>query len=111
MSFAELLELYRSNEAITAEDEKELSRDIPDPESIISPTDYSRTIESIHNAKQKLTHLTNTAKWSFVNNSEDHTITFQRDNRNFELPYPEVSDVLNLKAYATSFEKFEPWMR
>lgn len=110
MSFAELLELYRSNEAITVEDEIELSKDIPNPESIISPADYSRTLDSIRNAKQRLGHLAKTAQWSFVNNSEDHTITFQKDNRSFDLTYPEVSAALDLKSYATSFEKCEPWM-
>ena len=110
MSFSELLELYRSNESITAEDEVELSKEIPNPESIISPSDYSRTIDSIHESKQKLAQLSNTAQWSFTNNSEDHKITFTKGNVSFDLHYPEISAVLDLKSYAMSFERFEPWM-
>lgn len=110
MSFSELVELYRSNEFITAEDEFELSKEIPDPESIISPSDYSRIIDSIHEAKLKLAQLSKTAQWSFSNNSEKRQIIFKKGNVSFGLRYPEISAVEELKKTAMSFEKFEPWM-
>lgn len=110
MTFTELMELYRSNEAITAEDEMELSKEIPSPELLITPSDYSHTLDSIREIKQKLERLSNTAQWSFANNSDNHMITFQKDNRSFDLSYPEISAVLDLKSYAMSFERFESWM-
>lgn len=110
MSFSELMELYSSNEAITEEDEIELSKDIPNPKWILSPIDYSRTKDSILSTRQKLSEFANKAQWSFDNNTEKRTITFRKEYLSFDLPYPEQSAVLDLKSYAMSFEKFEPWM-
>lgn len=110
MSFAELAELYRSNELLTAEDEIELTKDIPSPEQLLSPTEFAHAVETAKKAEQKIFALTDTVQWAFIHNRESRTITFKKDNRTFTITYPELSDITNLKLYATSFETFEPWM-
>lgn len=110
MSFAELAELYRSNELLTIEDEVELTKDIPSPEEVLSPAEFTNTIETIKNIEQKIHELTTTTQWSFTQNSKSKTIVFKNNDQNFSIAYPELSAVNDLKSYATSFEKFEAWM-
>lgn len=110
MSFAELADLYRSNELLTADDEMELTKDIPSPETILSPTAFAHAVETEKNIDRKIFELTNTTQWSFVQNSENKTLAFKKGNQAFSIAYPELSDITDLKFYAASFEKFEPWM-
>ncbi|MDY5238004.1 AAA domain-containing protein [Bacteroides helcogenes] len=110
MSFAELAELYRSNELLSAEDESELTKDIPCPEAILSPAEFAHAVETAKNTEKKINELATTAQWSFDWNPADDTITFRKGNRNFTISRPELSAVSDLKSYTASFEKFEPWM-
>lgn len=110
MSFAELAELYRSNELLTVEDEIELKKDIPNPEIILSPKEFFQAVETAKNTEQKIAELKKSTQWSFSQNSENKTIVFKKGARSFSIAYPGLSAVENLKFYATSFEKFEPWM-
>lgn len=110
MSFTELSELYRSNELLTAEDEKELMNDIPNPEILLPPPDYTHAVKSIKEIEQKIKELSAVAQWSFEYNNISHTITFRKDKKNFCIKIPNLSAILDLKTYVTSFEKFELWM-
>lgn len=110
ISFAELAELYRSNELLTVEDEIELVKDLPSSEEILSPAAFAHAVESANNTNQKILQLATTALWSFTPNSENKTIMFKNDGRSFSIAYPELSAIIDLKSYAASFEKFEAWM-
>ena len=110
VSFAELAELYRSNELLTVEDEVELTKDIPSPEEILSPAAFAHAVETANNTDQKIIELAANAQWSFSQNSENKTIIFKNDDQSFSIAYPELSAVIDLKSYAASFEKFEAWM-
>ena len=57
LTFEELGELYRSNTSLTAEDEDELSRDIPNPETLLHPTQFSHNWEMLQADKKKLETL------------------------------------------------------
>ena len=110
MSFEELAELYRSNELLTVEDEIELTKDIPNPLTILSPSDFSEVVEIAESTEKHIAELKNNAQWSFTKNSENKTITFNKWDLAFAITYPELSDVNNLKLNAASFGKFELWM-
>lgn len=110
MSFAELAELYRSNELLAVDDEVELTKDIPSPEEILSPAAFAHAVETANNTDRKIFELAATAQWSFAQNRESKTIRFKNDDRSFSIAYPELSAVIDLKSYASSFEKFEAWM-
>lgn len=88
MSFAELAELYRSNELLTVEDEVELTKDIPSPEEILSPAAFAHAVETANNTDQKIIELAANAQWSFSQNSENKTIIFKNDDQSFSIAYP-----------------------
>lgn len=110
MSFAELAELYRSNELLTVEDEVELTKDIPSPEEVLSPAAFAHAVETAKNTDQKISELAATSQWSFAQNAESKKIMFKNGDQSFSIAYPELSAVIDLKSYAASFEKFEAWM-
>lgn len=109
LSFSELAELYRSNELLSAEDEIELAKDIPCPETIISAAEFAHTVEAEKNIKKRISELASAVQWHFEYN-QDGEITFKNGNRSFTIPLPELSAVSDLKSYVASFENFEHWM-
>ncbi|MCZ9313211.1 MAG: AAA domain-containing protein [Methanocorpusculum sp.] len=111
MSFTELAELYRSNELLTADDENELTKNIPNPETLLSPADYSLSLKAIKSAELKIRECADTIQWDVDYNSNTHEIVFSKGSRSFCIPCPDASVVSDLKTYASSFDKFEPWMR
>lgn len=111
VSFEELADLYRSNEHITADDEYELHKDVPNPTELLSPEAFSH----IQSLRQKTTHELNTLKanapWSFSYNTYNHIITFTKDDRSFSIAAPSVDTVLALQDSLRTLTQFEPWMK
>lgn len=108
MSFEELADLYRSNELLTINDEAELAKDIPNPDTILSPAAYARMLDTMKNTERNIADLTATALWRFE--ATDHAIAFRRGSQNFTISLPEPSAIADLKDDTASFEKIEPWM-
>lgn len=110
MSFAELAELYRSNELLSAADERELTKDIPCPKAVLSPAEFAHAVATVKITEKKINELATTVQWSFDWNPAYDMITFRKGNRSFTISLPELAAVSDLKSYVASFEKFEPWM-
>ena len=110
MTFSELADLYRSNESISLTDEEELDRDIPNPDDIISPSEFSELRDTVQSAEHRLQDLKNQSAWNCVYREHDQTIIISKDGRRFTIPCPNKAELKKLKDYALSFGKFEPWM-
>ena len=111
LSSAELSELYRSNEFLSAEDEAELERDIPYPEDIIVPIEFQKIGENLRSAVRSLNDLSNNAAWSFTHDEINKKIIFKKADRHFILAYPDFEKVCQLKEYAQSFDQIKDWMK
>ncbi|MBQ8682276.1 MAG: AAA family ATPase [Selenomonadales bacterium] len=111
LSLEDLSALYCSNEHLSADDETELHKNLPNPEDILTPEYFVQIETNIQTAKQQLDILNSTAQWSFMNDPISHSITFSKDNRSFSIPIPDMNAVSQLKETIGSLSRFEPWMK
>lgn len=110
MTFSELADLYRSNESISLTDEEELDCDIPNPDDIIAPSEFSELRDAVLSAECRLQDLKNQSAWNCVYREHDQTIAISKGGSRFTIPCPNEDELKRLKDYALSFGKFEPWM-
>ena len=109
LTFAQLANLYRSNESLSAEDEIELANNLPSPEQIMQPDDFSATLENLRSVQNKIETIAIKNNWT-INHSENLIhITGQFGNFSAEIPKVEV--VQDLSDYVGNFEKIEQWMK
>ena len=109
LTFAQLANLYRSNESLSAEDEIELANNLPSPEQIMQPDDFSATLENLRSVQNKIETIAIKNNWT-INHSENLIhITGQFGNFSAEIPKIEV--VQDLSDYVGNFEKIEQWMK
>lgn len=111
LSFEQLSALYRSNEGVTAEDEKELETDLPAPSSIMIPSDYTPVWDQLQYTIGKIKDIETANSWNIESNSTERVISFSGSFGQFSMPYPTLDVVEDLKQYATSFGKIDRWMK
>ena len=111
LSFEQLSALYRSNEGVTAEDEKELETELPAPSSIMTPNDYATVWNQLQYTLGKIEDIEAANSWSIESNSTEQVISFSGNFGEFFMPYPTLDAVEDLKQYATSFGKINRWMK
>lgn len=107
----ELVELYRSNEYISNEIEEELSKNLPETDSIISPEKFKNILDEISQKEEHIENLINGFKWNIKNLKDKSRIEFVNENIKFLLKYPDIKDVQALKEMTQSFGKIEDWMK
>lgn len=110
LSFSELSDLYRSNGTLTAEDETELEKDIPNPEDIMSESQFKAIWESLQTEKQTLASLADASSWAHTYDPSNQSVSFCKGNRSFVLS-PNKETLEQLKSYVQSLGRFEPWMK
>lgn len=111
LTYAQLTDLYRSNEALTPEDERELATALPGPEEYMSGEDFEEALSGLRSASQRLDDLGRGDGWQVWDSGDEERITFEYGDRSFTIHYPSHKDVQRLKAYAASFRKFDGWMK
>lgn len=111
MSFEQLSALYQSNVAVTAEEEKELKAEIPDPSCIMAPNDYMTVWKQLQHTLGKIEEIEAVNSWTIKSNSAEQTISFSGSFGEFSMPYPALDAVEDLKRYVTSFGRINGWMK
>lgn len=111
LSFAELAELYRSNEELSGKDEDELDSGLPNPAELLSPKQFTHVCEILNNATENLQVMVDNAAWDVITHKDDKKISIHEGNRTLVINYPEYKSVKNLQAYIQTFGSVEPWMK
>lgn len=111
LSFEQLSALYRSNEGISTEDEKELETALPNPESILAPCDFTSVWDQLQNTLRKIESIETQNAWNIESDNTERTISFSGSFGKFSIPYPTMDDVEDLKRYTVSFGKIDQWMK
>ena len=106
----ELAELYRTNEELSAEDERELSLDLPGREELLSPIELDKLLEGLDSQEQKLEQLQSRQGWSVWDNGEGG-LTIENDKRSFDMEAPDRNALEQLRNICATFEDVQPWMK
>lgn len=111
ISFADLINLYRSNDGISLQEEPELACGLPNPDSLLSPIEYERTWENLQTAKQYLNEIANSNAWNIQYNNDEYRISFEAGSDSFSFDYPAEANLDSLSTYIESFGSIETWMK
>ncbi len=111
LTFEQLTALYRSNEGLSVEDERELEADIPDTKQIMAPDEFTYTLESYQSALKRLEALKANNNWRITNLEDDRKLEFACPFGTFSVDCPSMEAVKDLNDYAASFGKIENWMK
>lgn len=111
VSFSELTDLYRSNEGILAQDEPELACNLPNPDILLSPMEFEKTLQNLQTVKQHLNEIAKSNAWSIRYDNDECRISFEACSNNFSFDYPEEANLDSLNTYIESFGSIETWMK
>lgn len=111
LSFAELSDLYKSNEDISVQDEVELENDLPNPEEIMSPYDFEQKQNIINFATIRLNKISQDNQWKIQNSISERKVLVSTPFGQLALDYPDTNAVNQLKEFISSFSDVEPWMQ
>jgi very-short-patch-repair endonuclease len=109
VSFDELTKLYRSNEFISVNDEKELKCDIPNPNILMSPTELEKCWNIKLNFDKSIKDIENETNWRISYDSPNQLIYLNTNFGEFKV-HNEENKIKELKNFVFKFEEFEPWM-
>ena len=110
LSFKDLSDLYHSNENITVEEERELSYDIPDPDTLMTPAEFAEQITCLRMAEAMITEIRNRKNWTVDYRSSLGETRISGGFGSFELKRPTQEALQALQEYCESFEAIEGWI-
>lgn len=111
LSFEELTELYRSNDVISIQDEAEFEHDIPKPAELMNPEEFDQKCTALHFSMTRLNAISENNHWHIQNSVVEHKILVNGPFGQLALEYPAIQAVEQLKQYASTFSRIEPWMQ
>lgn len=106
----ELAELYRTNEEISAEDERELALDLPEREELLSPVEFEELLAALDSQTRQLEQIRHRSEWSVWDDGDDR-LTLQNGRRSFDMEDPDRKALEHLRNICASFEDVQPWMK
>ena len=111
LTLAELTELYRTNAALSPEDERELAVELPNREELLSPVELQTILEGLSAAAQKLEHLHKSQSWQIFDGGDQEKLTLKNDLLSFDMDAPDPGTLTNLRDICRSFSEVQPWMK
>ena len=108
---AELVELYRSSEELTAEDERELAVELPRQEELLPPMELEQIIGGLTAAQTQLEALHRKQSWTVRSNPAEDRLILEKDGIRFEMEAPEPAALEQLRDLCAGFGAVEPWMK
>ncbi|MCR4600356.1 MAG: AAA family ATPase [Clostridia bacterium] len=111
LSYDQLSDLYRSNEMVNATDEKELETGLPNPTSIMTPSDFATLCEQLQYTRKQIKHINNENSWIVESNVSEQVISFSGKIGDFSIPWPSLKAIEDLKQFAMSFGRIDQWMK
>lgn len=111
LTFEQLSALYRSNEGVTVADEKELEAELPDPASLMIPSDFTTVWNQFQYTLRKTEDVEKENSWIIDCNIAEQYISFSGSFGEFSMAYPTMDAIEDLKQYAMSFGKIDRWMK
>ena len=103
--------LYRSNEDITPDDEHELETALPSPSDVMAPSDFLAVSNERQSAEKQINEIQRRNAWVIETDNTEQTLCFAGTFGKFTMPYPSADAIGELKKYALSFGKIDPWMK
>lgn len=108
LTYAQLSELYRSNELITSDIEDELRCNLPNPTELIAPSEFEKICNTIFEARSKINSL---SKKIDIKVMLDESTGEVRFGKAFSVSDYSEEDVVDLFEYCEKMDNVEEWMK
>ncbi len=107
----ELVELYRSSEELTAEDERELAIELPRREELLPPMELEQILDGLNAAQDQLDALHRQQSWAVRSNPAEDQLILENGGLRFEMDTPDPAALEQLRDLCAGFGAVEPWMK
>lgn len=111
LTVEQLMELYRSNAIVSVNDEEELLTNLPNPDELLSPTDFERVCAELSSMKSRLQQLKENERWTVKENITDKVIDIEGANVIYTVQATTCDAVKKLEQCLKEFSHIEPWMK
>ncbi len=111
VTFSELTYLYRSNEGITIQDEPELACELPNPATLLSPTEFIKICLTLQEAKQRVASIAEAKGWAIDYDRSVGSIAFETELGSFHIEGATEESLNSLGVYVASFGNIGTWMK
>ena len=108
LTFDELRTLYSTNEFIDKNEEKELDKDLPNPNELIGPDDFEIKVNSINSLKYEIDKIAENNNWKIV---LGNNISFKIESVELKIDSLDESNLNSLKEFLSKYEHVDKWAR
>ena len=108
---AELAELYRTNEDLTPEDERELALSLPRREELLPPVELGKLLAGRAAARQQLDALHGSQDWTVIHGPAEDRMILRSGARDFAMEQPSREALEELLRLCAAFGDIQPWMK
>lgn len=111
LTFAELQQLYNSNAELSREDEEELMRNLPDPETFITPHMFEENIEAEKASSKDFLEVCSELEMNLNRDYESNCINILKDSETIKLiDQPTTDGMDQLEESIVRFTNVKEWM-
>ena len=110
LSHDELVELYRSNDMVSQEEELELECALPDPGTLLEPEKYADMAAGLERCRRKLGGLLEESSWKIGLEPDEETILLKLPGGRHHIGYPEIGELEQLEESAETIQVEKPWL-
>ena len=111
LTFKQLVELYRSNEAISEDDAIELSCELPSLEDIIPANEFKELCENIGKLEEKIAKENASSEIDVTLSELEGSIKLSLQGKEFSIDTPRKEDILALVDYCKNYNNIEIWQQ
>ena len=108
---AELHELYRTNEELCPDDERELALPLPRREELLPPVELQKLLSGLSAARQQLEELHSRQSWAVNHSAAEDRLSFRREERTFDMDRPNREALQELLKLCAAFSGVQSWMK
>ena len=111
LTLGELAELYRTNEDLCPEDERELALSLPGWEELLPPAELEKLLSGRAAARQQLQELHSRQSWSVSHCTGEDLLRLRSSSGDFAMEHPNREALTELLRLCTAFGEVQPWMK
>lgn len=111
LTFKQLVELYRSNEAISEDDAIELSCELPSLEDIMPANGFQELCENIDKLEEKIAKENASNEMDVTLSELEYSIKLSLQGKEFSIDIPRKEDILALWDYCKNYNNIEIWQQ
>lgn len=110
LSYEELSALYKSNQALTAEEETEIESDLPDPTTLVLPSEFKKILTENVEIESRIKEIASLNKWKISQDVRKQTISVCGEGFDIVAPYMQEKEIMAILDATRFYRNSKLWM-